>query len=324
VVLEERLLTLARRLHDLVSSPRLAYAGGVALNCVANRRLRRDGPFRELFVQPAAGDSGGSLGAAALAHRQLTGRRPSISPSGRLEHAAYGPSFSTDEIDRFARATGLAFERPDDLGALTRIVARHLAEGAVVGWFTGALELGPRALGSRSILASPLVPDMRRRINALVKKREGFRPFAPAVLAEHAGDHFDLAAPSPFMLETARVTSPLDLPAITHVDGSARPQTVDRRHLPRFAALLDAFHRRTGCPLLLNTSFNVRGEPIVATPADALLTMASAGLDLLVLEDRLLHRADLPEHLPALVDLWRTPKTAAGRSALSGHLYTFV
>ena len=333
-VLEEILLEKVAYLYSRVPSERLVMAGGVALNAVANGRIRREGPFREAWIQPAAGDAGGALGAAALAHRRLAGSRPGISPTGRMEHAFHGPRFVDSagaELERFVRATGLAFEdfRDEDGGdgdegsrALVEAVAERLAAGQVIGWFSGAMELGPRALGGRSILASPLVPDMRDRINWAVKKREGFRPFAPAVLAEHAAHHFDLDHPAPFMLETCRVTSSLALPAITHVDGSARPQTVDRALQPRFAGLLDAFFRRTGCPMLLNTSFNVRGEPIVATPADALLCMASSEIDCLVLERFLLDRDRLPEHLPELADLWRHPRERS--SAVSERLYTFV
>ena len=175
----------------------------------------------------------------------------------------------------------------------------------MVGWFHGALEFGPRALGGRSLLADPRDPEMRDRLNRLVKKREAFRPFAPSVLAAHAAEHFDLDHPSPYMLETCRVTSPLDLPAITHVDGSARPQTVDPAIAPRFAALLEAFRRRTGCPLLVNTSFNVRGEPIVASPVDALSCMGVSGIDALVLEDFLIDRDRLPANWADLLPAWR-------------------
>ncbi len=185
------------------------------------------------------------------------------------------------------------------------------------------MELGPRALGARSLLADPRDPGMRDRLNRLVKKREAFRPFAPSVLASHAGEHFDLDHPSPFMLETCAVISPLDLPAITHVDGSARPQTVDPANSPRYAALLQAFHRRTGCPLLVNTSFNVAGEPIVCTPVDALFSLGTSGIDCLVLEDFVIDRAILPPSWPELLDAWRQRPLASGR-AISEDLYTFV
>jgi len=338
--LEEILLAKVRHLATRVSSPRLVMAGGVALNCVANGRILREGPFEELFVQPAAGDAGGCLGAAVLAHRQLTGEPPRVGP---LRHAFWGPSFGSEEIARMLAAAGLlgADSAVDDFRIreedLLAAVADRLAAGQVVGWFCGRMEFGPRALGARSILASPLGEGMRDRVNRSVKKREAFRPFAPAVLAEEAGRYFDLAAsprggmrgPSAFMLEVARVISERPLPAVTHVDGTARPQTVDGESHPRFAALLRAFRERTGCPVLLNTSFNLAGEPIVATPVDALITFARSDLDALVLEDFLLDRRALPAHWPELFATWdRLPPSPfghrKGKSAISENLYTFV
>jgi carbamoyltransferase len=324
-VLEEILLEKVRYLHARTGLPDLCMAGGVALNVVANGRIRREGPFARLFVQPAAGDSGGCLGAAALAHVQMTGRHPETGP---LRHVFLGPSWSADEIADLAAATGIAvLDFRGRETALLDAVAERLAQGRVVGWFHGAMELGPRALGARSLLADPRDPGMRDRLNRLVKKREAFRPFAPSVLAAHAGEHFDLGHASPFMLETCRVISPLGLPAITHVDGSARPQTVEPEAAPRFAALLEAFRRRTGCPLLVNTSFNVRGEPIVRSPVDALLCMGVSGVDALVLEDFLIDRAMLPGNWAELLPAWREPARsgfAPERSAISEDLYTFV
>lgn len=332
-VLEELLLDKVRYLHertrDRIGGDDLCMAGGVALNCVANGRILREGPFRRLFVQPAAGDAGGALGAAALAHRDLTGGSTPVAP---LRHVFLGPAFSAGEIDRLLAAAGLP--RCDYRGredALIADVAERLAAGQVIGWFQGPMELGPRALGARSILASPLDPRMRERINRKVKKREGFRPFAPAVLADRAAEHFDLGPGSegaaPYMLLTCRVVSKLALPAVTHVDGSARPQTVDPAAAPRFAALLAAFERRTGCPVLLDTSFNVAGEPIVRSPADALASAAEAGLDAVVIEDFVVDGADLPADLPRLLAPWREPapsRFARSESAISDALYTFV
>jgi carbamoyltransferase len=203
-------------------------------------------------------------------------------------------------------------------------VVDRLAGGQVVGWFHGAMEFGPRALGARSILADPRDPGMRERLNRLVKKREAFRPFAPSVLAEHAAAHFDLDHPSEFMLETCQVRSPLDLPAVTHVDGSARPQTVDADVAPRYAALLRAFEGRTGCPLLVNTSFNVRGEPIVCAPLDALVTMAESDIDCLVLEDFVVDRARLPAALGALLRYWNGLYNTRGERPVSSTVYTFL
>ncbi|MFP3941267.1 MAG: carbamoyltransferase [Thermoanaerobaculia bacterium] len=325
-VLEEVLLEKVRHLHRLVGGEALCMAGGVALNCVANGRILREGPFRRLFVQPAAGDAGGALGAAALAWRELAG--PDGPPVEPLRHVCLGPRWSGDEVAELLAATGLAAE--DHRGreeVLVEAVAERLAAGQVVGWFHGAMEMGPRALGARSILASPLGEGMRERLNRHVKRREGFRPFAPAVLAERAAEHFALDHPSPYMLETCAVTSALELPAVIHVDGSARPQTVDPEVAPRFAALLAAFERRSSCPVLLNTSFNVAGEPIVRSPVDALCCAADAGLDALVLEDFLLDRSAFPEDWPRLLGPWRaTSSSPFGRSTspLREGLYTFV
>jgi len=293
VVLEEVLLEKVRYLHERVGSPNLCLAGGVALNCVANGRLLREGPFSKLFVQPAAGDSGGALGAAAIAYTRHTGRRL----AGAMEHVYFGPSFSSSDVATLLAATDLQYldfrDRSDEL---LDAVADRLAAGQVIGFLHGRAEFGPRALGARSILADPRGEHMRDRINAIVKMREAFRPFAPAVLEDKAAEHFDIDHPSPFMLETCQVRSPLRLPAITHVDGSARLQTVSARHSPRFAALLERFASKTGCPILLNTSFNVKGEPIVCTPEDALLCFARSKLDVLVLEDFVIDRAGLPVH----------------------------
>lgn len=322
-VLEEVLLDKVRHLHERVGGDSLCMAGGVALNCVANGRILREGPFRHLFVQPAAGDAGGALGAAALAHRDLAGGR--VSP---LRHVFLGPRWSSGEVAELLAAAGL--DAADHRGreeALVEDVAARLAAGQVVGWFQGAMEMGPRALGARSLLASPLDPGMRDRLNRRIKRREGFRPFAPAVLADRARDWFDLDHPSPFMLETCAVTSRRPLPAVTHVDGSARPQTVDPATAPRFAALLAAFERRTGCPVLLNTSFNVRGEPIVRSPADALFCLADTGIDALAVEDFVIDRPALPVGWQRLLAPWRgepAPPGAGDDPGLAGALYTFV
>lgn len=323
--LEEILLEKVRHLHARVGGEHLCLAGGVALNCVANARIRNEGPFRHLFVQPAAGDAGTCLGAAALAHRQLTGRRPSREP---MRHAFWGPGWEGGKVARMVGSTGLAALdfRGREADLLEAVVDR-LVERKVVGWFHGRMEIGPRALGGRSILANPLDPEVRERLNRLVKKREEFRPFAPSVLADRAQQHFALDHPSPFMLETCQVASPLALPAVTHVDGSARPQTVDPAVAPRFAALLAAFEHRTGCPLLLNTSFNVADEPIVCTPADALFCFGTSGIDVLVLEDFLLDREALPAGWPELLAAWRQEPGnpfERGKSAIQENLYTFV
>jgi carbamoyltransferase len=292
VVLEDVLLQKVRYLHGKFPSDNLCMAGGVALNVVANSRCLREGPFKRLFVQPAAGDAGGSTGAAAVAHVRLTGRAPA---KRKLDNVYLGPSNSSVHVYQMLRSSSAGFQdyREKEQELLRRAVD-SLIEGKVIGWCQGRMEFGPRSLGARSILADPRRQEMRDRINALVKKREAFRPFAPSVLESEAADHFDLDHPSPFMLETCQVISSIDLPAITHVDGSARVHTVNPGVNPRFAALLTEFHRRTGCPILLNTSFNMRGEPIVCTAIDAIRTFVQSQIDVLVIEDFILERPGIP------------------------------
>jgi carbamoyltransferase len=323
LVLEERLLALAAYLRGLVDSPNLCMAGGVALNCVANSRILAEGPFKELFVQPAAGDAGASLGAAALAHVRSTGSRPS---KVRLDHVYFGPSYSSNDIAHLLRT--LELEAIDFRGredALLEEVAARLERGEVVGWFCGRMEFGPRALGARSILATPSSPRMREHLNRLVKKRESFRPFAPAVLEAKMTEHLELDHPSPFMLETCRVRSPLDLPAITHVDGSCRPQTVRRETNPRFHRLLESFERRTGCPMLVNTSFNLRGEPIVCSPADAIRCFAASEIDCLVLEEFVIPRENLDPRASLLAEATRPqPGRDVFTREPADHVYTFI
>lgn len=320
VVLEEILLAKVDYLHAQTGGENLCMAGGVALNCVANGRVLKDGPFKRLFVQPAAGDAGTCLGAAALAHLRLTGHPVE---QRRLEHVYLGPTSPAEEVARLlAGAPVEAQDFRQREAELLEAVVDRLARGAVVGWFHGRMEFGPRALGARSILADPRDPTMRDRINALVKKREGFRPFAPAVLEARAGQHFDLDHPSPFMLETCQVKSTFHLPAITHVDNSARVQTVSEVTSPRFARLLARFEQETGCPMLLNTSFNMRDEPIVCTPLDAILCFIRSEIDVLVLEDFLIDRAALG---PAWAEMCRGLVIAAGApQAVSDRVYTFI
>jgi carbamoyltransferase len=246
-----------------------------------------------MFVQPASGDAGGCLGAAAAAYVEHTSQRP---PGGAMQHAFLGPRYSEAEIRSLVARVPKAADFSGNLPGLLEATTSRLAEGKIVGWFQGAMEFGPRALGARSILGDARRPEMKDRINGLIKKREEFRPFAPAVLWSETARHFDLDHPSPFMLETCQVKSPLALPAITHVDGSARVQTVEAGSNPRFAALLEAFHARTGCPIILNTSFNMAGEPIVCAPVDAMGCFVRSGLDTLVLGDFLIDAADVPQN----------------------------
>lgn len=317
LVLEEILLEKVRYLHERTRSKNLCMAGGVALNCVANARVLREGPFNRLFVQPAAGDSGGALGAAAVALRRRSGGQPVAQPP--LEHVYLGPRFEADDIAGLLASTGIeALDLRHREAELLKAVAQRLASGEVVGWFHGRMEFGPRALGARSIIADPRGENTQERINSMIKQRESFRPFAPAVLEERASSHFELDHPSKFMLETCRVESPLRLPAVTHVDRSARVQTVDRATNPRFAKLLLAFERLTGCPILLNTSFNLNAEPIVCTPADALFCFLRSGLDALALEDFLIDRSMLRTASELLL---KRAGTAAG-SAITHQTYT--
>jgi carbamoyltransferase len=290
IVLEEILLEKVCYLYEKTGSENLCLAGGVALNCVANGRIIREGPFKSVFIQPAAGDAGAALGAAALAQiNRFGGRRPKT----RMDHANWGPGYSANEVDRTLRAMFTVQDFRGHETELLEAAVDRLVSGKVVGWFQGRMEFGPRALGARAILADPRIHGMRDLINSRVKKREEFRPFAPSVLAEKAHLYFNLSHPSPFMLETCAVNSPLDLPAVTHVDNSARVQTVDRKVIPRFAGLLDAFERRTGCPILLNTSFNMRDEPIVCTPVEAVICFLRSGIETLIIEDSIVDRAEI-------------------------------
>ena len=316
VVTEEILLRIVRHLHASTGLTNLCMAGGVALNCVANGRILREGPFERLWVQPAAGDAGGALGVALLIHHQLLSQpRTPAWPDGQ-SGSLLGPAYSDAQIERFLRSVDARFERVDDDEALCEAVAAELDAGAVVGWFQGRMEYGPRSLGARSLLGDPRNPAMQATMNLKIKFRESFRPFAPSVLADRAADYFDMprAAASPYMLLVAPVTADqrvgvagegdhlfgIDklkvprstIPAVTHVDGSARVQTVDEVRNPLYHRLLSAFERRTGCPVLINTSFNVRGEPIVESPADAYRGFLATGVDVLALGHFLVRKAD--------------------------------
>lgn len=313
LVLEDILLSKVRYLHGRVPSENLCMAGGVALNVVANSRCLKEGPFKNLFVQPAAGDAGGCFGAAAVAHVRRSGVRPCPE---RLQHVYLGPSTSSDEAWHILSASGVRMrDYRENPAALIEDVVDRLIAGQVIAWVSGRMEFGPRSLGARSILADPRRPEMQDTINALVKQREAFRPFAPAVLESSAHEHFALNHPSPFMLETAQVISSIPLPAVTHVDGSARVQTVTRATNARFADLLEHFRDRTGCPILLNTSLNLRGEPIACSIMDAISTVARSKIDTLVLEDFLIDRNDIPA-------TWRHHSRAPQATARDYVVYT--
>ncbi len=290
-VTEEIVLRMARDLHRKTGLKNLCMAGGVALNCVANGRVVREGPFENLWVQPAAGDAGGALGAALFAHNAVLGNPRSV----RMEHAFWGPAFSDDEIQRFLDARRLPYTKLSR-EAMIRETARHLDEKqAVVGWFQGRMEWGPRSLGARSILADARNEENWTRVNLKIKFRESFRPFAPAVLEEKCAEWFDLDRESPYMLLVCQVRPDRKIPAVTHKDGSARVQTVRRDQQAEFYDLIAEFDRRTNCPVIINTSFNVRGEPIVCTPEDAYLCFMRTNMDLLVLGNFLLEKKDQPE-----------------------------
>jgi carbamoyltransferase len=314
-VTEEVMLRLARTLHRDTGASRLCLAGGVALNCVGNGRLLREGPFAGLWIQPAAGDAGGALGVALSAWHQLEGQPRKTKDVDGMQGALLGPSFSNREIERDLRARGAPFVRLEDDTLYDRI-ARDLEAGKVVGWFQGRMEFGPRALGARSILGDARNPAMQSVMNLKIKHRESFRPFAPAVLRHRVADYFELDADSPYMLLVAPVVAHRrrapaeadgtlwgidrlkvprsDIPAVTHLDHSARIQTVDPQTNPRFFRLLEAFEARTGCAVLVNTSFNVRGEPIVGTPADAYRCFMRTEMDVLVLENCVLDKSAQP------------------------------
>jgi carbamoyltransferase len=276
-ILEETVLELAHWLHERTGVEDLCIAGGVGLNCVLNARIRDKTPFRRVWVQPAAGDAGTSMGAALWVDAQERGERGAY----RMEHAFLGPAYGEDEIEGMLRWAKLPYRRVEDIAAAT---AELLAQDKVVGWFQGRMEFGPRALGARSILASPLSPTMQARLNEL-KDREDFRPVAPVVLEEEAAEWFVGADVSPFMLFVydVRPERAEQIPAVRHVDGTARIQTINRAQHPRYYELLRAFARLTGVPVLVNTSFNTRGEPIVCTPRDALESFWTTPLDALAI-----------------------------------------
>jgi len=314
-VCEEAMLRMARTAHRLAGLKELCLAGGVALNCVGNGRILREGPFERLWIQPASGDAGGALGVAQLIwHRHLSAPR-SVGTHDAMRGAYLGPEFSPDEIRAFLERIGAPYRclQPETLIEET---AEILTRGEIVGWFQGRMEFGPRALGARSILGDPRNPAMQSQMNIKIKFREGFRPFAPSVLREKVAEWFELEADSPYMLLVAPVRKDRrvptteeeegrwgieklkvrrsQIPAVTHVDYSARIQTVRREDNPAYYDLIAAFEARTGCPVLVNTSFNVRGEPIVCTPEDAYRCFMRTNIDHLVLWPFILNKQEQP------------------------------
>jgi carbamoyltransferase len=320
-VTNDAVLGLARAAERMTGERDLCIAGGVGLNCVANGKLSEADLFNRIWIQPAAGDAGCALGAALDAQVQATSRRPAATSvnGDAMKGAFLGPAFSDADIRTYLTENGYPFE---DLAepALYDTVAGLLEDGQVIGWFQGRMEFGPRALGARSIIGDPRNTEMQKTMNLRIKYRESFRPFAPSVLESHVGNYFDLRGVSPYMLVVAAVKAALrhpisqgglgsinqvrsDLPAVTHLDYSARVQTVSDDTNPRYAALIKAFHVRTGCPVVVNTSFNVRGEPIVCTPEDAYRCFMRTQMDTLVLGTCVLRKADQPKR--GVDDNWR-------------------
>ncbi len=311
-VTEEAILRMTRSLATETGCRNLCLAGGVALNCVANGKTWRDGRFENIWIQPAAGDAGGALGAALAAYHLFLNQSRRIEGQDLMLGSYLGPSFSQQEIEKRLAAAGARFEVCDD-ETLLNASADTLAAGKALGWFQGRMEFGPRSLGARSILADPRSPTVQRTLNLKIKFRESFRPFAPSVLREEVADWFDLDHDSPYMMLVADVkknrqrelsseeralcgiellnTVRSEIPAVTHVDYSARIQTVHRETNPRYHALLGAFRQRTGCPVLVNTSFNVRGEPIVCTPEDALRCFMGTAIDSLAIGNCFLEKS---------------------------------
>jgi carbamoyltransferase len=316
LVTEEAMLKIAEYVHRQTGMKNLCLAGGVALNCVGNGRILRDGPFENIWIQPAAGDAGGALGAALWCWYQHLGN-PRNASAGDSQRGSYlGPEFTEKQVQGALDNMHAVYETYPTTEALAEAMADLLSEGKIVGHFSGRAEFGPRALGHRSLLGDPRNPEMQTRMNVAIKFRESFRPFAPSVIEGRQADYFDLQAESPYMLLVAPVredrrrslteeeemlfgieklkTLRSDLPAITHVDYSARVQTVSRDRSPRYHAIIEAFERKTGCPVLVNTSFNIRGEPIVHSPGDAYRCFMLTDMDVLVVGNCLMRKEAQP------------------------------
>jgi carbamoyltransferase len=314
-VTEEVVLKLARSVHKDTDAKYLCLAGGVALNCVANGRLLREGPFEDIWIQPAAGDAGGALGAALSIWYEYLENPRAVGPGDAMAGSYLGPQYSDHDIANYLDSVNASYEKLDDEQLMPRVAAL-LSNESVVGWFQGRMEYGPRALGGRSIIGDPRSPAMQSVMNLKIKYRESFRPFAPSILAERASEYFELEHKSPYMLIVAPVCESRrtqmtddqerlfgieklnvprsEIPAITHVDYSARVQTVDAQTNPRFHSLIESFERTSGCPMVVNTSFNVRGEPIVCKPEDAYRCFMRTEMDYLVIEGFLLAKKDQP------------------------------
>ncbi|MBC6419324.1 MAG: carbamoyltransferase [Prochloron sp. SP5CPC1] len=319
VVCEEIALRCARHLHKLTGSPNLVMAGGVALNCVGNSRILRDGPFEQIWIQPAAGDAGGALGVALLIWHQLLGESRSCEEGDSMRGSFLGPAYTDREIRAFLDSQGAKYHIFDSEEALLELTVKLLIQEKVMGWFQHRMEFGPRSLGCRSIIGDPRSEKMQKVMNLKIKFRESFRPFAPSVLKEYASEYFDLprGRDSPYMLlvspikadkrtANSEMKQPVGLeklgikrsvvPAVTHVDFSARLQTVEEEQNQRYYRLLKKFYEQTGCPMVVNTSFNIRGEPIVATPQDAYRCFMGTFMDALAMGNTILLKEEQPDH----------------------------
>ena len=286
---EETLLTITRHLQHETGLDKLCLGGGLFLNCVANSKILEQGPFKEIFIQPAAGDSGGALGAAVYTYNCLHNNPRSYV----MRHAYLGTSYSDARIERILLNHNMVFKKFDDEG-LSKFVAKKIAENKIIGWFQGRMEFGPRALGNRSILGNACNPGMKELLNAKVKHREPFRPYAPVVLEERAAEFFELSGSSPFMLLAPMVKSdkrPI-IPGVVHVDGTARVQTVSQASNEKLWRLIKDFEGITGVPIIINTSFNLRGEPVVGSPEDAIACFKKSDMDFLVLGNLVLDKCD--------------------------------
>jgi carbamoyltransferase len=289
-VLEEIVLKMANNLQEETGCENLCLAGGVALNCVANGVLLRESKFKNIYIQPAAGDAGGAVGAAFLVANTITNKTGQKHPY-QMDRVYLGPDFSPKEIKELLESHNIKHEIIED-ETLFNTVADHIDNQKVIGWFQGRMEYGPRALGNRSIVADARNKENWQRVNLKIKFRESFRPFAPTIMEEHLSEYFDIETPTPFMLMVAQVKKN-NVPAITHVDNSARIQSVSRKENERYHKLISAFHEKTGTPVVINTSFNVRGEPIVCTPEDALKCFLRTDMDILVLGNHVVNKAEI-------------------------------
>ena len=295
---QERILRTARYVHDIIGKDKLCLSGGVALNCAANGLVLREGPFKKIWIQPASGDAGAALGAAFLVwHKYYNKERRADEITDKMKGASLGPAFTDEFIEVFLKGEGIYFRKlsPEEL---PDIVSGLIADGKIIGWFKGEMEFGPRALGSRSILADARRPDMLAKINDSIKYRESFRPLAPSILKDYAKEWFGLEQESPYMSFTVtKQENRSRMPAVTHVDNSSRIQTVDKDNRPIFYALLLSFHKKTGFPAIINTSFNVRGEPMVNTPKEAYACFMNTEIDYLLLGHYLLDKKEMRQNL---------------------------